>query len=374
MQIIYFTSALREDDFWEYNNKWNSTLNPSNQNFHYNLITSLAINNKVDVVSIRPFSKKVLSVKKLEKEKYKDGNITWHYLARRNKFDFYQYLYIKHKKHTVVLTDTLNIRILKLAKFYARTNLLPIIGICTDSPNNITSISNTLSKYLIRSGRHLGGYIALTEGLNNLYNKRGKPYVVINGVVRNIELKRENTHGKYILFAGSLLRKYGIYELIDAFNKIKEKDIKLLICGHTSEQDFQTKIYNNQNIVHLGCVTTKELYNLEKNSMMCVNPRPTNEQIDLLSFPSKILEYLNYSNLVLSTKNPIIEETFKNNIIWINSLKCEEFTKVLEFALDKDINEIVNNKNKVDKIIEEKYSQQSINKRLNEYLMSIIRK
>lgn len=374
MQIIYFTSALREDDFWEYNKKWKSRLNPSNQNFHYNLITSLAINNKVDVVSIRPFSKKILGVKKLEKEIYKDENITWHYLARRNKFDLYQYLYIKHKKQTVVITDTLNIRVLKLAKFYAKTNLLPIIGICTDSPNNITSISTSLSKYLIRNAKNLRGYITLTEGLNTLYNKRKKPYVVINGVTRHIETKKENNYGKYILFAGSLLRKYGVYELVDAFNKIKEKDIKLLICGHTSEQDFQTKIYSNQNIVYLGCVNTKELYSLEQNSIMCVNPRPINEEIDLLSFPSKILEYLNYSKLVLSTRNPLIVDTFKNNIIWINSLSSEEFASTLEFAIEKDKNEIENNKNKVTTIIEEKYSQESINKVLNKFLISIIRK
>lgn len=69
MRIIYFTTALSKNEYNEYTKLWKISPNPSNQNFHNKLIRSLSINNKVDVISIRPFSKKLVSSKRLKKKK-----------------------------------------------------------------------------------------------------------------------------------------------------------------------------------------------------------------------------------------------------------------------------------------------------------------
>ena len=45
------------------------------------MIRSLAINNEVHVISIRPFSRKNCKVKKLEEETKEEGNIIWHYIS-----------------------------------------------------------------------------------------------------------------------------------------------------------------------------------------------------------------------------------------------------------------------------------------------------
>ena len=72
MRIIYFTTAQDEKDYRSFMNLWKIALNPSNQNFHNKLIRALAIENKVDVISIRPFSRKYMKVKKLPFEEKTD--------------------------------------------------------------------------------------------------------------------------------------------------------------------------------------------------------------------------------------------------------------------------------------------------------------
>ncbi|MFA7384582.1 MAG: hypothetical protein WCZ24_00005, partial [Bacilli bacterium] len=85
--IIYMTTAMDSSDFNEYLVHWSSPPNPSNQNFHNKLIRSLAINNKVDVISVRPFSRSLCNIKHLKKSDREDGNISWHYIPiQRNLF------------------------------------------------------------------------------------------------------------------------------------------------------------------------------------------------------------------------------------------------------------------------------------------------
>ena len=51
MNILVFSSAMRENDFSLYQEEAKIKPNPSNQNFYYKLIKTLAINNTVSVVS-----------------------------------------------------------------------------------------------------------------------------------------------------------------------------------------------------------------------------------------------------------------------------------------------------------------------------------
>ena len=82
MKIIYFTTAQEEKDYRSFINIWKLPLNSSNQNFHNKMIRALAIYSKVEVISIRPFSRSKTRAKKLPLETKEDGNITWHYIKR----------------------------------------------------------------------------------------------------------------------------------------------------------------------------------------------------------------------------------------------------------------------------------------------------
>ena len=58
MNIIYFTTAQDNNDYNEYLKIWPYPINASMQMLHNRLIRSMSLRNHVDVISLRPFSKK----------------------------------------------------------------------------------------------------------------------------------------------------------------------------------------------------------------------------------------------------------------------------------------------------------------------------
>ena len=80
MRIIYFTTATSKEDYASFSSSWKSSLNTSIQNLHNRLIRSLALTHEVDVMSIRPFSRKFCMLSKLDASTRQEGRITWHNL------------------------------------------------------------------------------------------------------------------------------------------------------------------------------------------------------------------------------------------------------------------------------------------------------
>ena len=141
MRIIYFTTACQKEDYISFSENWRASLNTSIQNLHNRLIRSLAISHEVDVISVRPFSRKLCKLKMLPSSTTQEGRITWHYLEiKRNKlFRFIsarkQARKIVNKlnlKDCIVLTDTLNPYLLSSSTSIARKYDLPIIGVSSN--------------------------------------------------------------------------------------------------------------------------------------------------------------------------------------------------------------------------------------------------
>ena len=213
MKIIYVTTAIEANDYKSFVSLWKKKPNPSNQNFHNKMIRCLAINNDVEVVSIRPFSRQLVSSKQLPKEEKVTGNIKWHYLPIP-KSKLMRYFSVKNNclkvfdkesvKGSIVITDTINPNCLSASSRIAKEYNLPLIGICTDSPSNITGTYRSYTLYLLNKASKCDGFIALTDGLNTLYNESGKPSVIIEGIVEN-----DNNVVKHEEYVVEDYRKYG---------------------------------------------------------------------------------------------------------------------------------------------------------------------
>ena len=79
MNILVFSSAMRENDFSLYQEEAKIKPNPSNQNFYYKLIKTLSLNNNVSVVAHRPLVKGMFKRGYLESDTVIDGNIKFYY-------------------------------------------------------------------------------------------------------------------------------------------------------------------------------------------------------------------------------------------------------------------------------------------------------
>ena len=182
---------------------------------------------------------------------------------------------------------------------------------------------------------NLDGYIVLTDGINKVYNLHDKPYLKIDGVSEEVLIREQNlVEGKYIYFGGSLMEEYGVYSLIDAFLRLKLKDVKLVICGHHLQKEkLFEKIKNNDSIIYLGPVSYYENLALEKNALLSVNPRPINPKIDDYSIPSKTLECLSVKCLNVTVENALLKERYEDVIIWSKSSKEEDLAEAINKAL-----------------------------------------
>ena len=345
MKIIYFTTACEKADYDSFIINWKSTLNTSIQNLHNRLIRSLAMTHEVEVISARPFSRKYCTLKKLSSATIQEGKITWHYLdIKRHKFirndsikkQAKKLLSKMNLKDCIILTDTLNPLLLKCSTSFAKKFNLPIIGVCNYTPSGIHNTGASYTKYVIGLADNLSGYITLTSGLNELYNKQNRANLTIEGVLENkfnsIDLKE---YGKYIFFYGDLSDKYGVYELINAFNELDRKDINLVLAGYHGDNEKLNKIASeNSHIKYLKMLSSDWALSLMNNSLLNIDPIPYSEDYDRYLIPSVVLDYLNSNSLTLSVKNRKLQSYFNDDALWINTGEKEDLLEGINKALE----------------------------------------
>ena len=73
MRIIYFTTACEKSYYDSFICNWESSLNTSIQSLHNRLIRSLAMTHEVEVISVRPFSRKYCKFKMLPASTSQEG-------------------------------------------------------------------------------------------------------------------------------------------------------------------------------------------------------------------------------------------------------------------------------------------------------------
>ena len=383
MKIIYFTTAQDEKDFRSFINEWKISLNPSNQNFHNKFIRALAINNEVHVISVRPFSRSNMKVSRLEKETKTDGNITWHYV-KRNGSKIWRTLVTDSQVMTalrsidltdsIFITDTINRAIVKAVYKIRKKYKRPTLGICTDSPSNISGTKRSYTLYLLNHTNNLDGYISLTDGLNGLFNPNGKPSYIFEGIVEDKKIERKETDKPYIFFGGALMEKYGVYNLIEAFKQINNKDLELWLCGHHGDKRRIKEVSKGYpNIKFLGLLPVSKVMEYEQNALCLVNPRPFSEDLDRFSIPSKTLEYMAMSRPVISVRNTILKNKFPKELIWIPSSSSEDIKKGINKVLEmteverENLGEVAKNR------VVELYSIESLGKNIQNFLLNFLK-
>ena len=345
MRVIYLTTSLEAKDYVEFNACWKASLNPSNQNFHNKIIRSLALTNDVEVISLRPFSRKLCSIKKLNKANKEQGKIHWHYLEVK-RLRVQRYFSFKKQatdilknldlNYAVIVTDTINPRVVSLAHSLSKKFNIPAVGLCTDSPSNISGTKKSYALFILSNGRKLDGYVSLTAGLNDLFNVNSKPSLIVEGVVEN-ELPKpiKNEYGDYFFFGGALMKRYGIYELISAFHALNDKKYKLLICGHhANNHELSEAIGDNKNIIDLGTLPVEKVLQLEMNATANINPRPYSEDLDRFSIPSKTIEYLSSGRPTISVKNTRLQKDFNELAVWAKSSNQDDLLAAMKRVLE----------------------------------------
>ena len=169
-------------------------------------------------------------------------------------------------------------------------------------------------------------FVLLTKQMAE-YLKIDKPFCVMEGI-SSPESKGADyqlNDKKIILYTGTLHRKFGIMNLINAFQQIKDPTYELRICGvGDSEDAIKAAAQKDDRIRFLGKLPREQVLEWQSKATVLVNPRQNNEEFTKYSFPSKTMEYLSSGVPLVAYKLDGIPDEYDSYIFYVkeNSLSC----------------------------------------------------
>ena len=144
--------------------------------------------------------------------------------------------------------------------------------------------------------KYIDKYIVLTESMKHDLNTEN--FLVMEGIAPEFkEFSYVNRDKRIVLYAGTLNKRYGIMDLVEAFSiaSAKNKDLELHIYGYgDSVSEINAACKTNPAVKYFGNINSDELKDRISDADVLVNPRKNNEEFTKYSFPSKNLDYLSY--------------------------------------------------------------------------------
>lgn len=194
------------------------------------------------------------------------------------------------------------------------------------------------------NSRFVDSYVLLTEHMKNLMDIGDRPYVIVEGVVNiesvNTEASIDNIQSienLSVVYTGTLNKKFGVLNLVEAFHNTNIKNAQLKICGRGDSEDTIKKYAaKDERIKYLGQLSNIEAVKLQKKATVLVNPRQNNEEFTKYSFPSKNMEYLLTGRPVITYKLDGIPKDYDDYFYYVEDDSIESLTRKLEEVLSMD--------------------------------------
>ncbi len=245
-----------------------------------------------------------------------------------------------------------------LSRLKAKYPDLKICAIIADLPD-MSSLSskkslvkklfeNRLAQSSYSKLEHIDAFVLLTRHMAD-YMKLTKPFCVMEGISTNSDCYENSTDTsviKNILYTGTLHKRFGVMNLVEAFMMTDNPKYRLIICGiGDSEDEIKRAVLKDKRIIFKGQLARSEVLKLQSSAAVLVNPRQNNEEFTKYSFPSKNLEYLSSGKPLIAYKLDGIPDEYDDYIFYVNDNSPEALcNKLVEVC--EDVNGIVLNKSK----------------------------
>lgn len=216
----------------------------------------------------------------------------------------------------------------------ARLFSIKLVVVLTDPPGVILSTDGVVARVLKRVDvritgwtlSHVDAVIALAPELAQRF-AINKPAVIFPGILDSSLTSMVDAAPARpfaaepftILYAGGLSQAYGVGRLIDAILGIYELPVRLKLFGRGDQESrIKELAVKDDRFFYGGFVDNEELVPELLKADVLINPRPTHEDFSIMSFPSKLIEYLVMGRPVLTTRIPSIPESYRENFFYIN--------------------------------------------------------
>lgn len=232
-------------------------------------------------------------------------------------------------------------------KFYSS---LKIVLIVPDLPEYMGGKNNLMLDVLRKKNRDIlyslscdvDAFVLLSKYMINLLPVSNKRWTIVEGIFNNIQDDAivntgKNTNLKYILYSGTLAKRYGVMNLIKAFSLLTDANIYLMICGAgDAEKEILNYSQKDKRIIFKGQLPRLEVLKLQKQSVLLVNPRTPEGEFTKYSFPSKTMEYLASGIPTLLYKLPGIPEEYYRYCFALESLSIQELANKMQEIVRMD--------------------------------------
>ena len=291
--------------------------------FQWNFVRGLDQNNdcaikiiNAPLVGSYPFSYKKLSIKKhlfAHAQNATDTSVAFlnfaiikHYFVRKA---LVREL-IKNVEHnqsesqTIVVYGMLPPWVLAAIKIKEKYPIIKLCLIVPDLPEYMSDPKRIFYKIREYFIPNLYSYISkfdsfvfMTDAMAEHFKITDKKWVTIEGMVDpneiNIQSTLQTLNKKIVMYAGTLSQRFGIVDLLDAFQQIEDPHYELWICGSGDGlKEIVSKSLLDIRIKVLGLLPREQVLELQKKATVLVNPRNSKGEYTKYSFPSKTMEYL----------------------------------------------------------------------------------
>jgi glycosyltransferase involved in cell wall biosynthesis len=240
-----------------------------------------------------------------------------------------------HGTHTPFLLSGL------LARLFGRK----LAVVLTDLPGVILPTDSRLARALKRVDIWVVGgvlaradaVIALAPALVKQFAIR-KPSLVIPGILDSTivaqasktAIKSIPTKPFMIIYAGSLSSAYGVDRLLDAIQGLDGFDVRIKLFGRgDQEPKIKALVACDARFQYGGFVGNEQLIPELRKADLLINARPTHEAFALMSFPSKLIEYLAMGRPVLTTRIVSIPQSYMPHLYFIDDESPEGIRRAI---------------------------------------------
>lgn len=348
MKILYGFSNCTDRLYAElFRDKPVAVLQPD-QKYHGLLVRGLAANGaEVRCVSGLPVNRAVTKKLFLHEKDEREAGAEYHYIKTVNLPLFRQLgIYCGSRRSVgkdcdVILCDCLNLANAFGMIAGAKKRKKPVVLIVTDLPE--FQRGGFLRRLNEKMFEKADGFILLTEQMNEKINPAGKPYIVLEGHSDSAlpalapEEKTESKTGKQIvLYSGSLMKLYGIRNLVEGFLKADLPAAELHIYGDGDYRAELEEICKREpSIRYFGSRPNAEVVAAQQRAALLVNPRPSAPEYTKYSFPSKTMEYLASGTPTLTTRLPGIPRDYDAYLNYIDDETPEGIAAALQAVLSR---------------------------------------
>ena len=215
-------------------------------------------------------------------------------------------------------------------------------------------------------------YIVLNKYVGNVCIG-GKKYIVIDGGVDEQDILRKRmasvANKKNILFSGALSEYNGIVNLIKAMTLIKSNDVSLDIYGGGYLEEWVRKQADIlPNISYYGRISNEAVMKKQQEAWLLINPRPINDAIAKVTFPSKTFEYMLSGTPILATKLEAYGEEYNDKLFFIEGDTPEVLAEAIDRVHDLDDDTLLQTSNRAQQFVIEEKSWKNQTKKIYGFL------